>query len=49
MKRTLKEIAATITVNFVRIGFNPETEQTDFIAIINHARPRPTTYCIPCD
>ena len=38
MKRTLKEIAATITVNFVRIGFNPETEQTDFIAIINHER-----------
>ncbi len=33
-KRTLKEIAETITVNWHRIGFNPETEQTDFIATI---------------
>ena len=35
MKRTLKQIAATIPVQFNRVGFNVETEQTDFVAIIN--------------
>lgn len=36
-KRTLKQIAAAIEkqVNFVRVGFNPESEQTKFICIIN--------------
>jgi hypothetical protein len=35
MKRTLKQIAETITVNFSRIGFDPSTEQTKFVCIIN--------------
>ena len=33
--KQLKTLAKNIKVNFVRIGFNPETEQTKFIAIIN--------------
>jgi len=34
--KTLKELAEDIKVDFVRVGFDPETEQTKFIAIINH-------------
>lgn len=33
--KQLKTLAKNIKVNFVRVGFNPETEQTKFIALIN--------------
>jgi hypothetical protein len=35
MKRTLRQIAEKVNVSWVRIGFNPETEMTDFVAVIN--------------
>ena len=35
MARTLKQIADSIKINWIRVGFNPETECTKFIAIIN--------------
>lgn len=34
MKRTLKQIAEGIKINWIRVGFDPETEQTKFLAII---------------
>jgi hypothetical protein len=33
--KTLKEIASGIKVDFVRVGFNPETEQTKWVCLIN--------------
>lgn len=34
-KRNLKEVCAGITVNFIKTGFDAETEQTKFVCIIN--------------
>jgi hypothetical protein len=33
--KQLKDLAKTIAVNFVRVGFDPMTEQTKFVCIIN--------------
>jgi hypothetical protein len=34
----LKELAAKIHMNFIRVGFNPETERTSFIVLIGQER-----------
>jgi hypothetical protein len=33
----LKDIAKEIPVNFIRTGFNPQTEQTDFARVCDRA------------
>jgi hypothetical protein len=35
MMKQLKTLAKQIPVNFIRVGFNPETEQTRFLCLIN--------------